>query len=402
MSKAKISRSNVKYSLTNISHLSDDLLQEIFTRLPSRSVARCNCVRKRWLGLISNPSFIHIFIRHQHSLYKTFLMFISPRELMLTFPHVFDDSQSHLQSLPTQNTLISLDSKVNGQTQIPSTMLLKGTVCGSSNGLLLGCNTRYTCGYGYYVYDPLSKECIQIPNPPVTYPNCIYAIGFVCDSFNYKDKRKGTIISNRNYRVVIVPSFIERLAEFRLEVYSSETKKWVEYNVSLPNGFSFARHWFLSFDYQGWLYFMGKESIFVFDPFGHNCYTLAYPKDADAMNVMSFGFLGSSCGSLRISEIDSKGVKVWELQEDKKWQLIHQTNLSPYLPNNFCTDYHKRIGGFHPYDGDIIYLCSYLYGAFVANLRINKFEAIPGYDKCNISPFQLEFPLLKPLTSSPE
>ncbi|KAK7251493.1 hypothetical protein RIF29_34752 [Crotalaria pallida] len=404
MAMAGISCSYVKYSLTNINNLSDDILQEIFARLPSRSVARCNCVRKKWLGLISSPSFIHFFICRQHSLYNTFLMFISPREVMLIFPHVFDESQSHPQSLSTQNTPSSLVSNVTGQSQtlVSSTMLLKGTVCGSSNGLLLGCNTRYTCGYGYYVYDPISKECVQLPNPPITYQKCIYAVGFVCDSFNYKDKKKETLISNRNYRVVIIPSFIEEFTIFRVEVFSSETKEWERLNVSLPNGFSFARHWFLSFEYKGWLYFMGTQNIFVFDPYGYDSYTLAYPEDANAMNIMSFGFLGSSCGSLRISEIDSKDVKVWELQDDGKWQQIHQTDLSPYLPNNFCSDYHKRIGGLHPYDGDIVYLCSYIYGAFVANLRTNKFEAIPGYDKCDISPFQLEMPLPVPLMSSQE
>ncbi|KAK7255099.1 hypothetical protein RIF29_28502 [Crotalaria pallida] len=406
MAMADKPSSSVKSSLTNITHLSDDLLQEIFTRLPSRSVARCKCVTKRWLGLISSLSFIHLFICYQHSLYNTFFLFISPRELMLTFPHFFDEPQPHLEFPPAQNTTpSSLIPRVNGQTQtfVSSTMLLKVSVCGSSNGLILGCNTRYTCGYSYYVYDPLSMECIQIPNPPVTYSVCIYAVGFVCDAFCYIGQSEGTLISNRNYRVVIIPSFIAKLAQFKVEVFSSETKQWMQLNVSLPNGFYFAPHWLLSYDFNGSLYFMGTESIFVFDPYSHRSKTLEYPRDVDAMNIMSFGFLGSSHGSLRIGEISLKDVKVWELlHEDEKWQLIHHTNLLPYLPKEFCADYHKRMGGFHPHDGDIVYLCSYNHGAYVANLSINKFKVIPGYDTCNFSPFQLELPLLMPPIPSPE
>ncbi|KAF1869854.1 hypothetical protein Lal_00017431 [Lupinus albus] len=314
-------------------------------------------------------------------------MFFSSHEIMLTFP-------PNLQNTPS-----SLITGINVQTQhqnfnISSTMMiLRGSVCGSSNGLILGCNYRYTCGYGYYVYNSLSKECIQIPPPSITYPECIYAVGFVC---YYKQKRKATFIGNCSYRVVIIPSFIVKLSQFRVEVFSSETKEWEQHNVTLPNGFAFAPHWLLSFEYNGWLYFMGRESIFVFDPYSNESYTLAYPEDADDMNIMSFGFLGSSCTSLRIGEIGHKYVMVWELQGDENWHLIHRTDLSLYLPAKFCADYHKRIGGFHPHDGDIVYLCSYNHGAFVANLRTNKFEPIPGYDKCNMSPFQLELPLLMP------
>ncbi|CAL0308614.1 unnamed protein product [Lupinus luteus] len=386
----------MKSSLTNITHLSDDLLQQILIRMPSKYICRCKCVTKRWCDLISGSSFIYVLISYQHSLYNTFFMFFSSHEIMLTFLH-------HLQSLPTQNTPSSLIPRTNVQTQqnfnISSTMvILRGSVCGSSNGLILGCNNRYTCGYGYYVYNPFSKECIQIPPPSITFPECIYAVGFVC----YKEKRRGNFIDNYSYRVVIIQSFIAKLSEFKVEVFSSETQQWEQHNVSLPNGFAFAPHWLLSFEYNGWLYFMGRKSIFVFDPYSNESYTLSYPDDADDMNIMSFGFLGSSCRSLRIGEIGHKYVMVWELQDDGNWHLIHRTDLSLYLSAKFCTDYHKRIGGFHPHDGDIVYLCSYIHGAFVANLRKNKFEPIDGYDKCNICPFQLELPLLMPSHASPK
>ena len=72
------------------------------------------------------------------------------------------------------------------------------------------------------------------------------------------------------------------------------------------------------------------------------------------------------------------------------WNLVHRTNLVEHLPVEFCGNYYKRLGGFHPYDRDIGYLYSFIEGIFVANLRTNKFMLIPGYEKYDISPFQLE------------
>ena len=66
-------------------------------------------------------------------------------------------------------------------------------------------------------------------------------------------------------------------------------------------------------------------------------------------------------------------------------------------------NYYKRVAGFHPYDGDIVYLHSYADGVFICNLRTDTFEVVPGYEKIDISPFQLEIAdlLLPPESSSP-
>ncbi|KMS96705.1 hypothetical protein BVRB_8g200110 isoform A [Beta vulgaris subsp. vulgaris] len=46
--------------------LTDDLLAEIFCRLPRlKSVIQCKCVCKQWLSLISQPEFIARYIHHK-------------------------------------------------------------------------------------------------------------------------------------------------------------------------------------------------------------------------------------------------------------------------------------------------------------------------------------------------
>ncbi|KAJ1410022.1 F-box protein [Sesbania bispinosa] len=261
----------------------------------------------------------------------------------------------------------------------------------------VGC--KYTTGTGYFVYDPLTKVSTQIAPSPSWFKDSLYAVGFVCNP-DY-DHAKDNPTPNRSFRVVVIPSFIRSASMFEVDVFSSDTGKWGQTTVNCPQGFAFAPHWLLSYEYEGWLYFMGRTSIFVFNPYTFDSEILKYPVGADSMNIMSFGYLGSSCGSLRIADIGLNDLKVWELIDTDDWQLLHRTNLTTKLPPQFCANYYKRVGGFHPYDGDIVYLHSYAEGVFVANLRTDKFEAIPGYEKSDISPFKLELPSLPLLLPAP-
>ena len=75
---------------------------------------------------------------------------------------------------------------------------------------------------------------------------------------------------------------------------------------------------------------------------------------------------------MRITDIGNNDLRVRELMLSGSWNLVHRTNLVEHLPVEFCGNYYKRLGGFHPYDRDIGYLYSFIEGIFVANLRTNK------------------------------
>ncbi|XP_012573097.1 putative F-box/LRR-repeat/kelch-repeat protein At1g11620 [Cicer arietinum] len=399
-------------SKCDINFLSDDLLAEIFTRLPFRSTVGCKCASKRWLDLISSPYFITQFVSHQHFLYKSILIFVTPHELMLAFR---EQSQSYCFSRNNSSLIEDILDKQKSQSlEIPVSfspdMLLNGSICGCSNGIFLCCDNRYTYGSGYYVYNPLTKQSIPIPPSNSTSNENLFAVGFICNPYYDVHEGKKNVLKNvvaapysdeRNFRVVIIKSFIIKMFHIEVDVFSSETGSWEHIIMNLPNGFAFAPHWLLSLSYDGSLYFMGRTSIFVFDPYTQQKDTLDYPQEADSMNIMSFGFLGISCGSLRIADIGQNDLRVWELIEKNHWDLLHRIDISTKLPQKFCANYYKRVAGFHPYDGDIVYLHSYTDGVFVCNLRTNKFEAILGYEKTDISPFQLEIKdLLLPSKSS--
>lgn len=348
-------------SMANINHLSDDVLAEILSRLPFRSATQCKCVSKRWLGLISSPSFLGLCISHQHSLFKALFIFLSPHHLMLSF--FLNTPPPSLLLLPSPD------------------MLIKGNLCGCSNSFLLCSTERYTTGRCYYIYDPLTKECTHIPPSPATRDGYLYAVGFVSNP-------------DGRFRVVLIESFTRTKNEFKAECFFSEIGEWRLAFVFCHHGFAFAPHGLLGIPFEGRLYFMGSTSIFVCDPFAKNFAmpVINYPQHTNPMNIISFGYLGHSCGSLRIADMGPDDVRVWELKDGDQWHLLHRTILSTNLPAKFCANHFKRVGGFHSYEGDIVYLCSYVDGIFVANLRTNKVEAVPGYEISDMSLFQLELP----------
>ena len=356
-------------SRCDIKYLSDDLLHQIFIRVPLRSIVACKCVSNGWLALISSPNFIKQFTSHQYSLLKSILIFVTPHELILAFSQ---------QNQPLEIPIPS-----------PLDMIIKGTgsICGCSNGLFLCSKNRDTCATGCYVYDPLVKECIHIPDLWARRENR-YAVGFVCKP---KQMVSNRYWDQRDFHVVIIETTcVERMFDIKVDIFSSKKGQWEHIFMYFLDSFTFCPHRLLSCSYSGGLYFMGKTNIFVFNPYTTGRYTIDYPLEVDSTNITSFGFLGISCGSLRIADIRQNDLRVWKLVGKNHWDLVHRIDLSTKLPQKFCANYQKSVGGFHPYDGDIVYLHSYAEGVFVCNLRDEKFEVVPGYEKTNLSPFQLE------------
>ena len=69
-------------------------------------------------------------------------------------------------------------------------------------------------------------------------------------------------------------------------------------------GFDFAPQWMLlGFAFGGNLYFMWRTVVFVFGPIFMFCSIIDCPKDVDAMNIISFGYLGCFGGTLKMIDI---------------------------------------------------------------------------------------------------
>lgn len=57
-------------------------------------------------------------------------------------------------------------------------------------------------------------------------------------------------------------------------------------------------------------------------------YTLDYPLEVDSTNITSFGFLGISCGNLRIADIGQNDLRVWEFVGKNHWEFFSKKKES--------------------------------------------------------------------------
>ena len=76
-------------SRSRIEQLPDDVLLEIFYRLPCRSAVGRNSVSKRWCSLISHPNFIPHYINHRHQYRYIVLVWIELISAASAFPQFF-------------------------------------------------------------------------------------------------------------------------------------------------------------------------------------------------------------------------------------------------------------------------------------------------------------------------
>ena len=183
--------------------LTDDLIVEILSRLPVKSVCRFMCVSKHWLGLISHPD-------HRKKLPQT----LAGIFYHTTSSELFPELVRHFTNVTGKGApLIS-----------PSLSFLLGhadiTLLDCYNGLLL-CRSRTTAGANRYVVcNPTTEEWVALPESSEAGNICDARLGFdpvVCPNFH-------------------VFEFVERHepvygyfpAEYisGLEIYSSETGHW--------------------------------------------------------------------------------------------------------------------------------------------------------------------------------
>ena len=76
-------------SRSRIEQLPDDVLLEIFYRLPCRSAVGRNSFSKRWCSLISHPNFIPHYINHRHQYRYIVLVWIELISAASAFPQFF-------------------------------------------------------------------------------------------------------------------------------------------------------------------------------------------------------------------------------------------------------------------------------------------------------------------------
>ncbi|KAE9454169.1 hypothetical protein C3L33_13926, partial [Rhododendron williamsianum] len=206
--------------MAHVQPLCDDILLDVFLRLPVDSVFRFKSVSKRWNRLLSTPSF--------RSKYQS--MRVGDAEVVLRSPVLlgfFQGSPSYVPKEIRDITTPRLSFLPASQktTYMKSRKFIDKLDCffvGSSNGIIL-CGRHPST---YYVCNPVTDRVVQVPKPSnKTCGAMNVAIGFLYEEIHdaVSDTLRG------KYKVVRAD--LRTTSEVRydtllIETYSSDTGVW--------------------------------------------------------------------------------------------------------------------------------------------------------------------------------
>ncbi|KAF3969690.1 hypothetical protein CMV_006549 [Castanea mollissima] len=379
----------------SLNNLRDGLLLEILLHLPLQSVFQCKCVSNRWCSLISTPYFTRRYVSHLHTNLQPFtLLFECKDDQSITRVLATNSEEPEVKSLAAyvhrQSEHLWLEASCN------DLLLWRAKDDGEPSSMTV-----------YYVMNPITRQCIALPPITLPYHRSWIQAGLIC-SYDYNKKQL-------SYSVVLIPYFHDKLREFKVFIFSSNTREWSESMVLCPEGFELTHFAFCAVPYKSLLFWCSNSGrLLGIDPYNTRCCrSFEQPigweldKETDCFGVCR--------GCLRICQISmfytrfSSILRIWELKDydnegGGKWYLEHEVSVnqlvskkSPWLTEHVQQKYPlPLVLAFHPNDGDILYLAIEL-KVLLCNLRSKTVEVfcdIPHdpdtwNEKCNIINFVL-------------
>ncbi|KAI8554952.1 hypothetical protein RHMOL_Rhmol05G0136000 [Rhododendron molle] len=196
---------------------------DILSRLPPKSLLRSRCVCKNWLSLFSNPSFIHKHLLHRNC--------TSDDDTLLIHNCAHDSLRLHhgLSLLNLENPKNPLTFNLNHPFPQKNNQCDMDLV-GSINGLV--CLTSKTDGLVSILWNPATKDCVNIPTPNLKFlPNQGgSSIGFCFDSLRNDYKILNVVWFNEDMELRPRP---------RVELYSVSTDCWREIEIEVETPFEY-------------------------------------------------------------------------------------------------------------------------------------------------------------------
>lgn len=266
------------------SQFPQEILIEILSRLPAKSVGKCRCVSKPWKDLLSSQQFISK--THQEN-----LILISPS-----------------QSLQTIST-IQVDGFSRNLEWLPDAW---ATIVGSSNGLVLLINEEDD----KILVNPITLQKVHVPDSPVA----LYKPGsFSMHGFGYDS-------SSNDYKIVTLSHFDTDneyepdCADTFVDVYSVKSGVWKRldsspYDHAVPelasgafvNG---AIHWLASSREPGY-----RSVIAAFDLVREAFDEIPAPSSVDVERFVFHKLVVLGGCLCMIDSIGGDGIDVWIMKE---------------------------------------------------------------------------------------
>ncbi|KAM0041680.1 putative F-box domain-containing protein [Helianthus debilis subsp. tardiflorus] len=198
----------------------EELIEDILSRLPVKSILRFKSVSKPWLSLISAPSFHNL---HSTVAPRTTALFFTARDSSTNTRYFFSGANDG----GSVANLMKLDNTVFGAAHRFSEHL-KGLVCFTSR------DSR--CGKPYaFVFNPTTHKFFKLPDPPVPLRN--YTDENKCNYYLF-----GFDELSNEHKVLYIDVESFKLTTIEITIFSFSNYSWRKINVDLPEGVS-ARHW---------------------------------------------------------------------------------------------------------------------------------------------------------------
>ncbi|KAG2312685.1 hypothetical protein Bca52824_024242 [Brassica carinata] len=168
-------------SIGNSETIPIDLIFEIFSRLPSKSIAKCRCVSKFWDSLLRREDFTELFITRSRARPQLFLSCLENEELFLfSIPQVQnrDVIPANYHTKFPSGRSSKIIGPVRGLVCLTHLRKYKRTasvICNPSTGQSLplpNVKTRSTHVNSFLGFDPIGKQFKILSMTTMDYHNC--------------------------------------------------------------------------------------------------------------------------------------------------------------------------------------------------------------------------------------
>nr|XP_043619615.1 F-box/kelch-repeat protein At3g23880-like [Erigeron canadensis] len=203
--------------------LTEDVLSNIFIRLPAKQLVQMRCVCKPWSAFLSESYFIKSHLNHSNK----------DNEIVLLFDVAFDYGILSYQAFPcaahdlSKSPVIQLNDHVKLPFNFPQSALNKygGHVIGSVNGLICFYIGRYYDVKGIYIWNPSLSVIMCLTD---VHTGGYRELGF---GFGFDPKTD-------DYKVVKLPDDNHESGRWRepVEVYSMKKGSWEFIVDKFPKG----------------------------------------------------------------------------------------------------------------------------------------------------------------------
>ncbi|KAH0680658.1 hypothetical protein KY284_021743 [Solanum tuberosum] len=336
-----------KLSDKSVVELSEDTIIDILHRLPSKSLARFECVCKHWQRCIADPSLVHSCRSQRWNPHPYMIGFFYQSRVF-----VQEFQESHFFFLSTKSSQVidgSLDESVN---------FLGRRLCiiASSNGFILTCENLLRQEV-YYVYNPATRQHFSVPKiqrSSITLP----AIGFHC---KVDDPEKDVI----SFTIVRYKTWHDLGSSVTIESFSSETNMWSNIDIRLYVPVRvFLNRWMKLASVgviDGVFCWIDLQSQIIFyDSVNTRFWALQLNQE---MYVLYSRCLGVSGGDLYYASYNEADLTLWYLEsnirsQDAVWVRKYTANLTNALVN-YCPGLFQAevmCVDIHPANPHIVYL----------------------------------------------